>query len=155
MTHARIRLSERDIAVGEYTSSVQNVEVTSDRPKTHACEDERFMKSRVRWRAGLGVVVAVLSVLAGAHVAAQYAGWKIPEGAAGEKSPLASSAGAAERGKALYASNCARCHGPAGKGDGPDSDEAADLTDDLRTDVNPEGVLFYNCLLYTSDAADD
>ena len=51
------------------------------------------MKPRVHWRAALGVA-AVLSVLAGAHVAAQYAGWKLPEGAAGEKSPLASNAGA-------------------------------------------------------------
>lgn len=100
------------------------------------------MKARAHWRATLGVVAA-LSILAGAHVAAQYAGWKIPDGAQSEKSPLASNAAALERGRSLFASNCARCHGPAGKGDGPDSDEAADLTDDLRTDVNPEGVLFY------------
>ena len=29
------------------------------------------------------------------------------------------------------------------KGNGPDSDHAADLTDDLRTELNTEGVLFY------------
>ena len=35
------------------------------------------------------------------------------------------------------------CHGPLGKGDGPRSDYASDLTDDLRTELNTEGVLFY------------
>jgi mono/diheme cytochrome c family protein len=43
----------------------------------------------------------------------------------------------------VFTANCARCHGPEGKGNGPDSDSAADLTDDLRTELNTEGVLFY------------
>ena len=75
--------------------------------------------------------------------AAQYQGWLIPPGGRDEKSPLSSVAGAAARGKALYAANCASCHGPLGKGDGPGSDYASDLTDDLRIELNPEGVLFY------------
>jgi mono/diheme cytochrome c family protein len=75
--------------------------------------------------------------------AAQYAGWLIPDGARDEKSPVSSVAVAVTRGRTVYASNCARCHGPEGKGDGPGSDHAADLTDVLRTDINPDGVLFY------------
>lgn len=75
--------------------------------------------------------------------AAQYAGWFIPGDGANERSPLASVPGSAERGRAIFAANCARCHGPEGKGNGPASDHAADLTDDLRTSLNPEGVLFY------------
>ena len=75
--------------------------------------------------------------------AAQYQGWFIPDGGKEEKSPMSSAAGAAARGKALYASHCANCHGPQGKGDGPGADYAADLTDDLRTELNTEGVLFY------------
>jgi len=47
------------------------------------------------------------------------------------------------RGKELYAANCARCHGREGKGGGPESAYAADLTDDLRIELNTEGVLFY------------
>jgi mono/diheme cytochrome c family protein len=56
---------------------------------------------------------------------------------------MASVADAAARGKVLYASHCARCHGPEGKGDGPGSEYASDLTDDLRIELNTEGVLFY------------
>lgn len=75
--------------------------------------------------------------------ATQYQGWLIPEGGRDEKSPMASVADAATRGQALYAAHCASCHGPQGKGDGPGSDYAADLTDDLRIELNTEGVLFY------------
>ena len=75
--------------------------------------------------------------------AAQYQGWLIPDGGKDEKSPFSSVANAATKGKALFLSNCARCHGPEGKGNGPESDYAADLTDDFRTELNTEGVLFY------------
>ena len=74
--------------------------------------------------------------------AAQYSGWLIPPGGRDEKSPLSSVADAATRGKAIFVANCARCHGPDGKGSGP-PDYAADLTDELRTELNTEGVLFY------------
>ena len=74
---------------------------------------------------------------------AQYPGWLIPDGGKEEKSPLASVPDAAKRGRVLYVSNCSRCHGPEGKGNGPESDHAADLTDDLRTGLNTEGILFY------------
>jgi mono/diheme cytochrome c family protein len=79
------------------------------------------------------------SILIGA---AQYPGWLIPPGGRDEKSPLSSVADAVPRGKTLYVSNCARCHGPDGKGSGP-PDYAADLTDELRIELNTEGVLFY------------
>jgi mono/diheme cytochrome c family protein len=82
-------------------------------------------------------------VALGAGASAQYQGWLIPAGGKDEKSPLTSAAQAVASGKALYTSHCARCHGPEGKGNGPDSDHAADLTDDLRNDLNTEGVLFY------------
>jgi mono/diheme cytochrome c family protein len=74
---------------------------------------------------------------------AQYQGWLIPPGGRDEKSPLSSSAAVVARGKTVFAANCARCHGPEGKGNGPDSDHAADLTDEYRTEINSEGVLFY------------
>lgn len=87
----------------------------------------------------------VLILLYAALVAAgaQYPGWWVPPGGASEKSPLTATPATIARGKELFAANCARCHGPEGKGGGPDSSYAADLTDDLRIELNTEGVLFY------------
>ena len=50
-------------------------------------------------------------------------------------------------GKELFGKNCQRCHGPGGKGDGPDADPDAmqdmDLTVARRAARNPDGVVFY------------
>ena len=99
----------------------------------------------MRQAGGQLVGVLLLTVCGGlvATISAQYPGFLIPEGGRTEKSPVTSPADAASRGKALFLSHCARCHGPEGKGNGPDSDHAADLTDDLRIELNTEGVLFY------------
>jgi mono/diheme cytochrome c family protein len=89
---------------------------------------------------------AFLFLLLCAGMSAQYAGWTIPEGGKDEKSPLKPTADVLKKGKSLFQGNCQKCHGPAGKGDGPDSDPkqpAADLTDDFRTPLNPDGVLYY------------
>jgi len=99
------------------------------------------MQQAVRQR--VGAIVIAVGVGLVPSVFAQYGGWLIPEGGKAEKSPVTSPADAARRGKALFLSNCVRCHGPEGKGNGPDSDHAADLTDELRTELNTEGVLFY------------
>lgn len=86
----------------------------------------------------------VLILLCAALVAAgaQYPGWWVPPGGASEKSPLTATPATIARGKELFAANCARCHGPDGKGGG-ESSYAADLTDDLRIELNTEGVLFH------------
>lgn len=86
----------------------------------------------------------IATLMLGVAVAAmQYPGWLIPPGGAAERSPLTSSPGTIARGQAIFMANCARCHGPDGKGGGPDSASAADLTDDLRIELNTEGVLYY------------
>jgi mono/diheme cytochrome c family protein len=90
-----------------------------------------------------GAIIVALLIGSLAHGAAQYQGWLLPVGGRDEKSPLAGEAEAATRGRAVYVATCARCHGPDGKGDGKDSDRAADLTDDLRAELNTDGVLFY------------
>jgi mono/diheme cytochrome c family protein len=99
------------------------------------------MGLRHRW--AVVTTAAAFSVALGVGAAAQYQGWTIPDGAKDEKSPVKSAADAAKKGRAIFAANCAKCHGPEGKGNGPDSDHAADLTDEFRTELNPEGVLFY------------
>jgi mono/diheme cytochrome c family protein len=73
-------------------------------------------------------------------------GWRIPESAATEQSPVPVSPATLARGKSLYQSKCQRCHGPDGAGRGPDADPAhapADLTDVRRASRNPDGVMFY------------
>ena len=80
---------------------------------------------------------------------AQYAGWTVPPTAKDEKSPLKPSPDNAKRGRAVFTANCQKCHGPEAKGDGPDSDPrspAADLTDEFRYELNPEGVLYHKVL---------
>lgn len=80
---------------------------------------------------------------------AQYAGWTVPPTAKDEKSPLKPSPENAKRGRAVFTSNCQKCHGPEAKGDGPDSDPrspAADLTDEFRYELNPPGVIYHKVL---------
>src|SRR5690349_1670027 len=93
------------------------------------------------------VGAAVLALVASAFAAAQSgSGWTIPAEGRTEESPLKPTPDVLKRGKSVFASKCQRCHGTAGKGDGPDSDPdgpAADLTDASRASVNTDGVLFY------------
>src|SRR5262245_8241442 len=74
-------------------------------------------------------------------------GWTLPENAADEKNPFAGDPKALETGKTLFKKHCERCHGPGGKGDGPDADpdvqEDMDLTVARRAARNPDGVIFY------------
>lgn len=74
-------------------------------------------------------------------------GWTIPPGAAEEKSPLTVTEAVVAAGRKLYASKCQRCHGPEGKGNGPDADKAhlndMNLTLATRADRHPDGVVFY------------
>jgi mono/diheme cytochrome c family protein len=74
-------------------------------------------------------------------------GWTIPPGAAAEKSPLTVNDGVLAAGRKLFAGKCQRCHGPEGKGNGPDADkkyaEAMNLTLATRAARNADGVVFY------------
>jgi mono/diheme cytochrome c family protein len=74
-------------------------------------------------------------------------GWTLPDNAADEKNPFAGDAKAIATGKTLFKKHCERCHGPGGKGDGPDADpdnqQDMDLTVARRAARNPDGVIFY------------
>ena len=90
--------------------------------------------------------LGILIVFAAGGARAQGADWQIPPDAANLKSPLPSTPGILKAGRATFASRCQRCHGPEGRGDGPESDPshpAANLTDGSRAEINPDGVMFY------------
>jgi mono/diheme cytochrome c family protein len=77
-----------------------------------------------------------------AVTAANAAGWQIPLSAAQDKSPLTPTAALLKTGKDLFSSNCQKCHGAGGRGDGPYGDpdhRPADLTASTAAD----GVMFY------------
>ena len=74
-------------------------------------------------------------------------GWILPPDADKEKNPFAGDTKAVEAGRELYLKTCERCHGPGGKGDGPDADpdsmQDMDLTNARRAARNPDGTVFY------------
>ena len=74
-------------------------------------------------------------------------GWQLPPTADEEKNPFAGDAKAIAAGKVLFGKTCQKCHGPGGKGDGPDADPDAmqdmDLTNPKRANRNSDGIVFY------------
>jgi mono/diheme cytochrome c family protein len=74
-------------------------------------------------------------------------GWTLPPTADEEKNPFAGDEKAVASGKQLFGKKCERCHGPGGKGDGPDADPDAmqdmDLTNPRRAARNSDGIVFY------------
>jgi mono/diheme cytochrome c family protein len=108
---------------------------------------------RTRWSLFALAAVLFAGTFADAMQAPQAArpsnpnGWILPPEADKEKNPFAGDPKAVESGKALYKKTCDRCHGPGGKGDGPDADpdnmQDMDLTTARRAARNPDGVVFY------------
>jgi mono/diheme cytochrome c family protein len=82
-----------------------------------------------------------------AQGAGRGGGWTVPQGAADEKSPLTVNDSVIAAGKKLFTGKCQRCHGPEGKGNGPDADPAhagdMNLTLASRAARNADGVVFY------------
>lgn len=72
--------------------------------------------------------------------------WKAPARAARKKNPIPADADSLAAGKVVYTAQCAACHGPAGKGDGP---SAKDLNPKPRNLSDPaiqaqsDGSLFW------------
>ncbi len=97
--------------------------------------------------AGLAMLAGAVSVRTVAAAPAQTGRWTIPAGGADEKNPLPVNDATLAGGKKLFAGKCQRCHGAAGKGDGPDGDPKfaadMDLTNPARVARNPDGTVFY------------
>lgn len=74
-------------------------------------------------------------------------GWTLPPEAESTKNPLPVDAKLLATGKSIFKEKCQKCHGPSGRGDGPDADpdaqEDMDLTRGSRAAKNPDGVIFF------------
>jgi mono/diheme cytochrome c family protein len=105
-------------------------------------------KSKTRWIActfiGALAVATLWSVKSEADDAATP--WVAPARAARKKNPIASDAKSIAAGKNVYVAQCTKCHGDAGKGDGPSAKDLnprpKDLSDKTITDQT-DGALFY------------
>jgi mono/diheme cytochrome c family protein len=73
------------------------------------------------------VLVALVAPPAWAHAKK----WVAPAEARARANPVPEGAEAVERGRALYTEHCANCHGPRGKGDGPDAKPGHEAPHDL------------------------
>ena len=106
------------------------------------CDCNRVLSSRYRWcsrdqRAQAGRAAAAKSA----------GGWTLPPTAETKRTRLPVDAEAAGDRQVVFKKKCQKCHGPGGKGDGPDADPDArqdmDLTVASRAAKNPDGVVFY------------
>lgn len=78
-------------------------------------------------RSVLALGLAALTVPAAAHAKK----WLAPAAARARANPVASSPEVVARGRALYTEHCESCHGPKGRGDGPDAKPGHDAPHDL------------------------
>jgi len=96
---------------------------------------------------GAMLVIWVVAVAASSAAWQTAGGFKIPATAATEKNPLTVNDAVVAAGKRFFGHHCESCHGPLGKGDGPDAEKAhqkdMDLTAATRAAENPDGVVFY------------
>ena len=102
------------------------------------------MKMPIVRNAGSLVAAGALTLVCAVAAQAQD-GWTIPQAAASEKSPFAASREeAAKKGKSVFQRNCQRCHGPEGKGNGPEADPKAPPANLAQVKADEtDGVLFY------------
>ena len=85
------------------------------------------------------VVIAVVGA-----TAAPKEPWNAPARAAAKKNPIAADAVSIGRGKAVYAAECASCHGASGKGDGAAAKDLETPAGDLRKlGGQSDGALFW------------
>jgi mono/diheme cytochrome c family protein len=92
--------------------------------------------------------IAAIACLAPGPAAQRAApgGWQLPADADTTVNPLPATEKVLARGREVYQSKCRRCHGPLGKGDGPEADpdrRPGDLSDPARAGRNPDGIIFY------------
>jgi mono/diheme cytochrome c family protein len=70
--------------------------------------------------------------------------WTAPARATAKKNPIAADATSIARGKAVYTAECFTCHGPSGKGDGPQAKDLEKNPGNLtKLQGQSDGALFW------------
>jgi mono/diheme cytochrome c family protein len=87
--------------------------------------------------------LVVAAALAGVAAGVRADEWTAPAEERARTSPVPDSPEAVAKGRALFQRHCTACHGPKGKGDGPASTEARDLTDPAVQDRLTDGEIFW------------
>jgi|ERR1039457_7017149 mono/diheme cytochrome c family protein len=86
-----------------------------------------------------GVIVVSLSAF-------QSSKWKAPDAAKGVKNPTTADANNIAEGKKVYTSDCQKCHGKKGMGDGPNASELDNPLEPLNSagiKAETDGELFW------------
>ncbi len=94
----------------------------------------------------LAAVLVALTGLAAFAAAPDPEPWNAPVRAAHRKNPVLADAASIAAGKALYAQECASCHGDTGKGDGPSAKDLEVAVADLasaKIQNQSDGTLFW------------
>ena len=105
------------------------------------------MKNRISFQKVFKSVLTVVAFFYTSTLFAQHAmPWNVPDAEKSKKNLYASDASSIARGKKTYKSECFRCHGKEGKGDGTSADlldkQPADLTTD-KVQNQTDGELFW------------
>lgn len=85
----------------------------------------------------------VLALALAAASAAATDEWVAPAVDRARTNPVPDSPEALAKGRAVFQRHCTACHGPGGKGDGPASTEARDLTDPAVQSRLTDGEIFW------------
>ena len=92
------------------------------------------------------ISIAILLLIGQNSTQAQSKLWKVPDSATKVKNPLANNGASLRKGRTLFISYCAPCHGKKGKGDGLGSASIEPRPADLTTPWEPkdtDGALYY------------
>jgi mono/diheme cytochrome c family protein len=93
------------------------------------------------------VVFALAALVTSAGWQDSKSGWQLPPDAESKTNPLTVDEKVLATGKAVFKNKCSKCHGAAGRGDGPDADpdhrEHMDLTNAKRAADNADGIVFF------------
>jgi mono/diheme cytochrome c family protein len=95
----------------------------------------------------IAVLIMLISLSAPALASEGHVEEDVPAEISSMTNPIQMTTTSVENGKAIYAKNCAGCHGTEGRGDGPLADalpeKPTDFTDSAMVGDHTEGELFY------------